>query len=504
MQQLCCANYGVADSKPAGFINSQVIMTLINRPFASQATYKVKPVSQALALLLFFWGQPTISQAEALDEGSTVGRSGVVTPSGNPMLLAPFIYIPPTGANKSQQVEAEHPKRSADQQRIVDLNAAAKYQAVGTEGLALMAKEEVDAQLQLIVANSLAWTGRLKEAVPTYQGLAKGELANEANIGLANIYRWRGRDDQAAPMYRAVLAAAPDNSDAQEGLALTSRELSPKTTLSFGGATDSSETVRRSATINHRWRDTGGSNIMEIETSAVRDELPTAAAGQQEVSFRYQNLGLELKPSFKLSMPTKTDSSVYGSVRIQLLEDQVSLEGGRVNWGRMVVNPNALAAHLSASHAGISASHSFEYGNLSGNLNYYDISDGNVVQTGGLQFSSAWRPIGNNLKPFVGIETRSARFNTSSYWSPVDGSGALFAGILGEWGAADWNIFASAQSGTRLYGDAGQSWSLSAGGKRWLSTDVAISLNLWSMASTRDNATYRASSAAVNLEKLWR
>ncbi len=169
----------------------------------------------------------------------------------------------------------------------------------------------------------------------------------------------------------------------------------------------------------------------------------------------------------------------------------------------MVTNPNALAAHLSATHAGIRVTQNFELGNLSGNFNHYSISDGNTIQTGGLQFASAWRPLGNHFKPFVGVEARSATFNTSNYWSPEEGSGAIYAGLLGEWGDADWNLFASGQAGRRLYGDAGQSWSLSAGGKRWLSNDIALSLNLWSMASTRDNATYRASAATVSLEKLW-
>ena len=120
-----------------------------------------------------------------------------------------------------------------------------------------------------------------------------------------------------------------------------------------------------------------------------------------------------------------------------------------------------------------------------------------------LNLSSAWRPIGSHFTPFVGIETREAKFNTPNYWSPSEGSGTLYAGLLGEWGSADWNFYASGQTGARLYGDAGASWSVSAGGKRWLSKDVALSMNLWSMASTRDNATYRAQSANLNLEKLW-
>lgn len=481
-------------------------MTPIHASLEHRSASQAQPTKQALTLLLFLLTQPTLSLADVIGESASPDRPGVVTPSGNPMLLAPFIYIPPAGANKlnqDQPAAVEQPKRSADQQRIVDLNAAAKYQAVGTEGLALMAKEETDEQLQLIVANSLAWTGRLKEAIPTYQGLTKGAYANEANFGLANVYRWSGRDDHAAPLYRAVLASAPDNADARQGLTLALRELRPKTTLSLGKSTDSSDLLHQSATVNHRWRDNSGAQIMEIETSTVQDELPNIKVRQPEVSFGYQNLGIALKPSFKLSMPTTGNQTLYGNARIKLLDDRVSLEVGRVNWGRMVTNPNALAARLSAAHAGISATQNFELGRLSGNFNHYSISDNNTIQTGGLQFASSWRPLGNHFKPFAGIEARSAAFNTANYWSPEEGSGIVYAGLLGEWGDADWNLFASGQAGQRLYGDAGQSWSLSAGGKRWLSNDIALSLNLWSMASTRDNATYRASAATVSLEKLW-
>ena len=102
------------------------------------------------------------------------------------------------------------------------------------------------------------------------------------------------------------------------------------------------------------------------------------------------------------------------------------------------------------------------------------------------------------------MQTRDAKFSSPSYWSPEQGSGTLYAGLLGEWGSADWNFYASAQSGTGLYGDAGTSWSVSGGGKRWLSNDIALSMNFWSMASWRDNAAYRAQSATVSLEKLWR
>ena len=455
-----------------------------------------------LASLVLLLGLPQLALADTKGvlSNPAFDPQSVTLPYGGP-ILAPFKYIPPIGPVK---IEEDSPKRNPDQQRIVDLNAAGNYQAVGTEGMALLAKEKPDEALQLIIANSLAWTGRLKEAAPAYQSLTTGKYANDANVGLANVLRWRGRDDQALPLYRKVLDIDPGNEVAQEGAALSSRELSPRTLVSFGGSNDSSEMQRRSATLNHRWRDSTGARIMEVETSAVNDRLPSNEATQQDVTLRYEDLGLSLKPSIELSMPTRTDRTLYGSARVKLgPDDQVALTVGRVNWGRMASNPNALAAGLAASHIGIAVTETFSFGILQGRLNYYDISDNNTLLTTNLNLSSSWRPIGNNFKPFVGIETRGTKFNTPNYWSPADGSGTLYAGLLGEWGSADWNFYASGQTGTRLYGDAGASWSFSAGGKRWLSKDVALSMNLWSMASTRDNATYRAQSANVNLEKLW-
>ena len=455
-----------------------------------------------LASLVLLTGLPLLALADTKGvlSNPVLDPQSTTLPYGGP-ILAPFKYIPPIGPIK---IEEDSPKRTPDQQRIVDLNAAGNYQAVGTEGMALLAKEKPDEALQLIIANSLAWTGRLKDAAPAYQGLTAGKYANDANVGLANVLRWRGRDDQALPLYRKVLENDPGNEVALEGAALSSRELSPRTWVSFGGSSDSTEMQRRSATLNHRWRDSTGARIMEVETSAVNDRLLSNEATQQEVTARYEDLSLALKPSIELSMPTRTDRTLYGSARVKFgPDDQIALTVGRVNWGRMASNPNALAAGLVASHIGISVTEAFSFGILQGRLNYYDISDNNTLLTTNLNLSSSWRPIGNNFKPFIGVETRGAKFNTPNYWSPAEGSGTLYAGVLGEWGSADWNFYASGQTGARLYGDAGASWSFSAGGKRWLSRDVALSMNLWSMASTRDNATYRAQSANVNLEKLW-
>ena len=342
--------------------------------------WKLAPflLSQTLAL-------PALAQTTDFSPSAPSGRSGLSGPGTEPLILAPFKYIAPSSVDSTDRgapTEPAKPKRKPAHQRIADLSAAGDYKAAGTEGLALMSRDKPDEELQLIVANSLAWTGRLKEAVPAYQGLRTGKYADQAAVGLASIYHWRGRDDQALPLYRAVLANDPGNTSALEGLDLATRETAPRTLLSFGQGRDSADDERRSVTLSHRWRDRTGTHIYEVETSGVLDTLPGVETRQQDLTFRYQNVGMALKPSLELSMPTKDDNSLYASASVKLFDDKLSLSAGRVNFGRMATNPKALALHLSAMHIGITASREFSFGTLQGKINLYDVSDDNLVAGG--------------------------------------------------------------------------------------------------------------------------
>jgi len=466
----------------------------------------VKKMRKLVIIALAFISLPigVAAQTIGFSGMATPETKGVLGPSNAGLVLSPFKYIAPSNTEKTAGENA--PKRTPALQKIVDMNAAGDYKSAGTEGLVLMASEKVDDELQLIVANSLAWTGRVKEAVPVYQAISKGKYANEANVGLANINRWRGRDDLALPLYQSVLDRDPANPDALEGIDMASRELSPRTVMSGGISSDSSELKRRIGAINHRWRDNSGANIFEVEANGFYDWTPTDAEPQRDLTLRYQSLDLPLKPSLELNMPTRLNPTLFGVARIKLFEDQLTLSAGRINWAKTVANPVAARQGLVANYLGVEANQSFSMGSLVGRVNYYDISDAgnNTILTTGLNFNSDWRPLGSHFKPFAGFETRTAKFNAPTYWSPEKGSGTAYAGLMGEWGEADWNFFASAQLGAPMYGDAGNSWSVSAGGKRWVSSDIALGLNLWSMASWRDNSAYRAQSLNVYLEKLWR
>jgi hypothetical protein len=414
-----------------------------------------------------------------------------------------FKYIPSATAGAAGDAD-NAPTRKPSQQRIVDLYTASNYTQAGTDGLGLVVAEQPDDALKLIIANSLAWTGRLKEATAVYQTVTEEALVPDANVGIANVLRWKGQDHLAAPIYRDILARSPAHADAVAGLEMAERELSPRTTVTMGGISDSNEFRRGAATVNHRWRDESGFNIMEVELNGVRDTLPDVEAKQQDVTLRYQALGTTFKPAVELSVPSGTSRTVYGGLKLWMDDDRVQLDVGSVNWGRLVNNANALNLGLSATHLGLLGKRDTFLGDLMGRFDYYNISDTNTVWSSDIRLTSNLRPFGNAIKPFIGLETRKAMFFTPNYWSPQDGSGNLYMGLQGEWQTEDWSLYGSGQVGFPVYGDAGQSWSASAGMKRWITRTVALSFNLWAMATTRDGTAYRAQSAFVSLEKLWR
>lgn len=411
-------------------------------------------------------------------------------------------------AEKNEPLDSIESARSAAARRLTELNAADNYSAVVQEGVPLLATEKLDDELRLIIANSLSWTNHLAEAVPVYESLMTGTYANQARIGLGNIRHWSGRDDQAVGLFKQVLAEDPANADALAGIAQTRRALAPRTTTTLGGFKDSTGVQRRSLAIEHRWRDASASNIYAVEVGGVDDRLDSATlpsqAKQQAVTLRYQGLNLALRPSVELSLPSHSGSSLFATVVAHIgNNDQNQIELGRVNWGNAALNPNALAAHLTASHIGAQAISILPLGTVVGRVDGFDISDGNQIVSSSVRLASSWRPLGSDIKPFVGIETRSARFNSSNYWSPATGYGSIFAGLEREWENADWTFSLSGQLGKRLYGEAGISTAFFGSGKRWLSADVAVGVNFSTLSSLRDGAAYRASSINLTLEKLW-
>jgi hypothetical protein len=412
--------------------------------------------------------------------------------------VAPFQYV--QGERWKAPDPSEIFDRKGTSKQVEHLFTAGKYELAGTEGLVLISKEKVDEQLQVMIANSLAWTGRTKEAGQLYRVLQTGKYKMEAKLGLANLYRWEGRDHLAEPLYKEVLAAQPKNTDAIEGLSLSMRELRPKTSIVLGGSTDSSDVKTRNWLINHRWRDASLANVWEVETSGLTSSNLNLNQKRQAATLRFSALETFLKPKFELGSDGK---SLLYEISVEIPKLPLNISFGRVNWGVLSNNPSSLAADQTANKISVSGATDLNVGKIDGRLSIYKVSDGNQVVTSNLNFTPAWRPLGANFKPLMGFETRSTTFATTRYWSPATGYGSAFIGLMGEWESRNWNVYASAQLGTRLYGEAGSSWSTSAGGKYWFNEDWNVSLRFWSMASQRDFLRYKARSVYLTVEKLW-
>lgn len=397
------------------------------------------------------------------------------------------------------------PARAPELEAVFQLSAEGDYRAAARQGKRLMDRGMVDDDLRLLVANSLAWTGQSEEAIAAYKKIIEtsGSAAkvNDARAGLANSLRWQGRDDLALPLYRQALASDSGHEASKEGVVYAERELRPKTTISYGQSNDSSEMHRRTLGINHRWRDPGLRHGFEVEAFGNNDTLPTDRALQRELTFRYQPLNIPLKPRFWVSAQTLPKTGTFGGVQLQLVPNKLSFELDQMNWGARALNPRAELRGLTAMHVGLASRVTSAFGDLNAAIDYYDISDNNNILTNSLRYTAPWRVLG--FKAFVGAENREPKFNSLDYWSPALGYGATYAGLQGDWSAERWELFMSGQKGRRLYGDAGDSWSLSGGGRLWITQQLALGLRLWGMSSVRDSAAYRANAGTVTVESLW-
>lgn len=463
--------------------------------------------ASTLTILALPWGGASAQESPVL-------LAQINTPNlpGGAFVLQPFKFVPSAqeqskDAGTADTSAAKPPPRPAAQQRIVDLQSEGQFAAAGKEGRELLAQDpKVDDGLRLIIANSLAWSGQLRDATQTYQSITSSEVLGDAQVGIANVLRWTGRDEQAAPLYREVLTQQPDHVDARNGLELAERELAPRTIITMGSSSDSSQALQQSATVGHRWRDESGFQVFEVEAGYTHENQ--LAVGPEDtlrdVTVRYQNKGLDLKPALELNTPTHGTQRLYGNLRLSFLDNQLQLTVGQVNWGKLANNSNVLTTGLFATQVGASGKAETDYGEFFGRLDYYNISDTNTVVTSDVRLTSNLRPLGPHIKPILGVETRKASFLSGNYWSPVDGYGSVYGGFQGEWGQEEWSIYGTALVGLALYGDAGTSWSLSGGAKRWVTRDLALSINLWKMSSWRNSSEYRAETINVALEKVWR
>ena len=441
---------------------------------------------------------PVITGAAAATPMPTVvGTAGLSPPS------------PPAQAVRDQSLLPANPPQSVPQalsSEFDKLYLAEKYPQAASEGLRLVKQGvALTPEQRLRLANALSWLGQPEQSLPYYRGLFFTPFDSAARLGLANAERWRGRQELAAPVYQQVLSMAPANTDARFGLQLASRELRPSTSLNLGRVQDNQGLIFDAFSAMHRWRNETGMRIYSVEARGVQSAMdlsPLLQAQHKSLGVRYEALDLRFAPSLNLDLQTAPDTQVFGGMRLKMGQGATYVSAGRVNWGKLNYSSRSIAARYSAAQLGLEHTSDVSLGEFSVNANAYQVSDSNSVLSSNVRFTPSWRPLGPGFKTFALVDTRHARFNTIDYWSPIS-YGTASLGVSQAWEAADWNLFASAQLGNRLFGEGGPAWSASLSGKRWLSPDYALGFNATTLSNRRDDAAYRASFVNVNVEKLW-
>ena len=428
----------------------------------------------------------------AFEDANLQVRSLLAVAGDSVLPLRPYEYVP-------SQAREEEPQRPPEQQRLVEMNLTGQYAKLGRDGLALMKKEKVDDELAFIIANGLAWSGRLHAAEKLYQDLLNSEKSLDARVALANISRWRGKDYLAASMYKEVLATDPDHEDAQKGLALSKNDLRPRLQVATTGTKDSYDVRTQSLGANYRWYTHEGARVSEVELSAISARMPQLSSGEALLTMRHQAHDVRMDPSVEVSFGKK----IYGSISIQPTSLPVRVQAGKVDWGVMSLNPRGMKEALHANNLGVRADLSSRAGRASLVADTYRVSDGNSMQTALFRYSPPVKLITPHLRPLLGAEYRKAKFNSPAYWSPEQGYAVAFAGVEGEWSGERWNTSASVQRGWRIQGEAGPSWGAALATSYKINPNWSVGARALAISNKRDGGGYRANSATVYMERRW-
>ncbi|MGE5616515.1 MAG: tetratricopeptide repeat protein [Bacillota bacterium] len=357
----------------------------------------------------------------------------------------------------------------------------------------------IDARLGL--ANGYAWSARPAQAVPHYRALVGGPRSDEAKLGLANALLWIGRADEALPLFQELRAKHPDTDVGAEGLIYANRAVRAHSTFGLNYAHDNTPTTRVEPYVSHTWRDASNTWIFGLDASGGHDWGSTLNLDRREYGFHVEKVDVPFAPRVTVSQQTEPDKRTFGELRLQLIDWPLYVNVGRVNWGKLAFTVPALDAGLTAKRFGVEGAYATPLGELRGFANDWDISDGNRVENAQIRLTSNWRPLGREIKPYIGAEWRGADHTDPRYWSPRN-YGLGFLGVEAAWVKLNWTISGLVQGGFKISGEAATAWAANLGAKRWLTPDWAVGATIYALGGTRQ-AGYRARGANLILEKLW-
>ncbi len=377
------------------------------------------------------------------------------------------------------------------------------YSTAAKLGAAALVTQTNNANLRLLVANSLSWSGRLDAAVEQYEKLMNSPQAAAAKVGQANILRWRGKAEQAELLYNSVLKADPNNADAKEGKRLADRELRPNWYKSIGFGKDSSNFRRLESATSYRAYTQDRSLRWGAGYVVGKDLGASAADKYAQINANVQWLNVGLRPKIDVSIADGFNKTrLYGLVSLDPLPDRLSLRAGYINWGRQAFNSAAQAAHLAAQQVGLTGQWMSPLGEIRVRGDYYAVADNNRLWDAEVIVNPAWQPLPANIRWYTGMYNKQARRVDSRYWSPVAPYTLGLLGLKKAWYFDNADVSLGVQGGLKASDEAKNNFGISANAKYWVSGDTALGLDFWSSNSPRQ-VDYKQHLLTINLQRLW-
>jgi tetratricopeptide (TPR) repeat protein len=358
-----------------------------------------------------------------------------------------------------------------------------------------------DADLRLAVANSLAWTGRPRDAIELYRALLETELRTEALIGIVSSYRWLGEPSAAVPYMEQAVRERPDRVAVQEAQRLLAQDMRARTRVAGRLAGDSTDARQQTGSVHHRFWAQSGRTLVELGLAARNNERDPVREQRHTLSVNLQRPSTWGAPEVQLDYRSGPRARLLPDLRLQLGAAPITLSLGTLDWG--VTDPLADRDGMYAHRAGLQAELPVAVGSVEITFSQYRISDRNRISEGELAFTPQWQPLGEALSVFASLYGRDARRDDPRYWTPADGYYTLGPGVRISHGGDAWHFYAVARAGFALSSASSTSVGGGGGARYRLSKDVSVGADTYVNRSTRDEVRYRGRSGTIFVELLW-
>jgi len=381
-----------------------------------------------------------------------------------------------------------------------------QYKSVIDNGLVYLKKRPDDHEIRSALANSLSWSGSLKNAVKHYQTLLTSSYANEAKLGLAHSHSWSEHYLTSNHWFQEILTQYPYHRQARQGLLLTQILMRPRSKFLSHQQYDSDKVTREGIELIHQLQlnEHNQLSLLARNQFTSHDHLRIRSA---MVELSWKNLDWLFRPKLQISIQETPHQRLFGDLTIRLAMLPIDLRTGHNNWGERAFTPIALQKGLTADYLGINLNLQKRMFGFTTNITHYEISDNNQVTEIDARIKLKLATISENFLFSIGTYQYQSRKIRAEYWTPevnhsVVDLGVEWARYMARWSMRLTLFLGQKTSGSRAYTGKANAMIKRKIDKLWAFT-IELSNSQTEPQPKSSGSAYRWSQFTFQLEKLW-